>query len=172
MTSVIERCRAVATFRYVSVRLMETLARWTPTTPEMEAKVMFGRHIWIFAQHADRLGKRTFELRQAEHYTLPPAAGYEALLDEVAGVESTGARVSAVYDGLLPGLVARYRSYVADTDPILDAPSVAIVGHIVPELEELRHDAATLRRELSLGSTAAPYLAREQSITHIVAPGA
>ena len=55
MTSVTERCRAIATFRHISVRLMEALARWTPTTPEMEAKVMFGRHIWIFAQHADRL---------------------------------------------------------------------------------------------------------------------
>jgi hypothetical protein len=172
MTSVIERCRAVATFRSVSVRLMETLARWTPTTPEMEAKVMFGRHIWIFAQHADRLGKRTFELRQAEHYTLPPAAPYAALLDEVGGHELTEARVSALYDGVLPGLAARYRAYIANTDPILDAPSIAIVEHILPELEGLGRDAAALQRELKLGSSAAPFFAREQSIPDIVAQGA
>jgi hypothetical protein len=157
MTSVIERCRAIATFRYVSVRLMETLARWTPSTPEMEAKVMFGRHIWIFAQHADRLGKRTFELRQTEHYTLPPASGYQALLEDVASNESTEARVS------------RYRAYLADTDPILDAPSVAIVEHILPELESLRRDAAALQRELRLGSTAGPLAARERSIGALVA---
>jgi hypothetical protein len=172
MTSVTDRCRAIATFRYVSVRLMETLARWTPTTPEMEAKVMFGRHIWIFAQHADRLGKRTFELRQTEHYTLPPVPGYQALLDEVAGNEATEARVSAVYDGLLPGLVARYRSYTGHTDPILDGPSIAIIEHILPELEGQRRDAADLQRELKLGSTAAPLHAREQSIADLVAQGA
>jgi hypothetical protein len=169
MTSVIERCRAIATFRYVSVRLMETLARWTPSTPEMEAKVMFGRHIWIFAQHADRLGKRTFELRQTEHYTLPPASGYQALLEDVASNESTEARVSSVYEGLLPGLLSRYRAYLADTDPILDAPSVAIVEHILPELESLRRDAAALQRELRLGSTAGPLAARERSIGALVA---
>ena len=40
------------------VALMEIAAAWTPTTPEMEVKVLLGRHIWDFAQHADALGKR------------------------------------------------------------------------------------------------------------------
>ena len=31
-----ERGRAVATHRSILVTLMETVARWTPTTPEME----------------------------------------------------------------------------------------------------------------------------------------
>ena len=43
ITSVSERGRSVATFRYISVWMMETAARWTPITPEMEAKVMMGR---------------------------------------------------------------------------------------------------------------------------------
>src|SRR6516165_5764007 len=66
ITKVSERGRSVATFRYVCVWMMETIARWTPTTPEMEAKVMMGRHIWEYAQMADALGKRTFELRLPE----------------------------------------------------------------------------------------------------------
>ena len=48
----------VATFRWIEVRLMETLAAWVPTTPEMEVKLVFGAHIWDTAQHADMLGKR------------------------------------------------------------------------------------------------------------------
>ena len=71
ITTVVERCNTIATFRRVSIWLMETTARWTPITPEMEVKVTLGRHIWEYAQMADALGKRTFELRQPEHYTIP-----------------------------------------------------------------------------------------------------
>ena len=53
MLTVKERGQFVATLRYVHVSLMETLAAWVPTTPEMEVKLLFGEHIWDVAQHAD-----------------------------------------------------------------------------------------------------------------------
>jgi len=56
ITSVVERCNTIATFRRISIWLMETTARWTPITPEMEVKVTLGRHIWEYAQMADRWG--------------------------------------------------------------------------------------------------------------------
>ena len=85
-----------ATFRFIEVKLMELVATWTPSTPEMEAKVMFGRHIWDFAQMADWLGKRTFELRQPEHYTLRPVDSYDALLQDASKAESTSDRRSLI----------------------------------------------------------------------------
>jgi hypothetical protein len=170
ITTVSERCQNIATFRHISVKLMETAARWTPSTPEMEAKVMFGRHIWDFAQMADWLGKRTFELRQPEHYTLPPVDAYDAFLKDAAKAESTSDRISTLYDGVLPGLIERYRSYVAATDPILDEPSVVIIDRIVRELERQRVEAAALQRELKLDASAAPKIAaRERAIGNIVA---
>jgi hypothetical protein len=172
ITTVSERCRNIATFRHISVHLMEIVARWTPTTPEMEAKVMFGRHVWDFAQMADWLGKRTFELRQPEHYTLRPVEAYDALLTEAAQAESTSERIATLYDGVLPGLIARYRDYLAATDPILDEPSVVIIERIVRELERQRVEAAALQRELKLGAGAAPAIAaRERAIDNIVAEG-
>jgi hypothetical protein len=172
INTVNERCRNIATFRYISVRLMETAARWTPTTPEMEAKVMFGRHIWDFAQMADWLGKRTFELRQPEHYTLRPVDAYDALLQEAAKAEATDDRIATLYDGLIPGLIERYRAYIAATDPILDEPSLVIIGRIVRELERQRVEAAALQRELKLGAKpAAEVAARERAIGSIVAEG-
>ena len=51
-----QKADAVGTFRHLSVWYMETLSRWVPTTPEMDAKVLFGRHIWELAQHADSFG--------------------------------------------------------------------------------------------------------------------
>jgi hypothetical protein len=172
ITRVDDRCRNIATFRHVCVQLMETVARWTPTTPEMEAKVMFGRHIWDFAQMADALGKRTFELRQPEHHTLRPVDAYDALLKEAAKAEATSDRIATIYDGLLPGLIERCKAYAAATDAILDEPSITIVERMVLEMERQRTEAAELQRDLKLGKgNGAAIAARERTIGDIVAEG-
>ena len=131
MTSIIRsRADRLATFRSITVQLMEVLARWVPTTPEMEPKVLFGRHIWDFAQHADMLGKRTFELRAPLHFTLAPAADYQALLAELSSITMTVDRIALLYEGLLPGLAKRYDLYLRTADAILDEPSVRIIERI------------------------------------------
>ena len=111
-----ERGTAVATHRHVMVKLMETLARWVPTTPEMEVKLLFGSHIWDVAQHADALGKRTHELRMPLQHSLPPIQEYRELLDDVDAIGDTGDRISAFYDVVLPGIGARLRAYLETTD--------------------------------------------------------
>jgi len=170
LKSVSARADAVGTFRHVSVWLMETVARWTPSTPEMEAKVMFGRHIWDYAQMADALGKRTFELRRHEHYTAPPSAGYDAVLKDASAARATGDRISALYDGILPGLIARYRDYIAGTDKILDEPTIVIAERIVRELERQRAEASDLKAELKLASGSGPLLAaREKAVRSMLA---
>ena len=173
LKSVSARADAVGTFRYVSVWLMETTARWTPTTPEMEAKVMFGRHIWDYAQMADALGKRTFELRRHEHFTLAPSAAYAALLKEAGAAHSTADRISALYDGILPGLIARYSDYVAGTDKILDEPTIVIVDRIVGELARQRAEADELKAVLKLAAGPGPHLAtREKKVSSMLAEAA
>jgi len=65
------RAEAVGTFRHVNVFLMETLAAWVPSTPEMEVKVLFGRHLWLIAQLADEAD--------------PPVAERQQVLDDTYG---------------------------------------------------------------------------------------
>ena len=72
---------------------------------------------------------------------------YGALLDEAAKAEATSDRIAALYDGVLPGLIERYRAYLAATDPILDEPSFVIIERIVRDLDRQRNEAAELRRE-------------------------
>jgi hypothetical protein len=152
-----ERVQWIATFRFIEVRLMEIAAAWTPTTPEMEAKVMLGRHIWDFAQHADALGKRTFEMRRPEQFSQRPVEEYVALLDEVARVAPTADRLAGLYDALLPGLEQRYRHYLEETDALLDAPSVVTIERILVDFPRQRTEVLALRQELGLptGDTAA-----------------
>ena len=169
--SVNDRARALATFRAVSVRLMEMTAAWTPTTPEMEVKVMFGRHIWDFARQADALGHRTFELRHPEQWNLQPVESFRRLLDEVAAREDTPGRLAALYDALVPGLLRRYREYLDATDDLLDAPSVDLVSRNAADLVRQREDAVRLRAEYRIPAAPFEDLARrETSMTAIVAP--
>ena len=165
-----QRADAIGTFRFIEVWLMETVASWTPLTPEMEAKVMFGRHIWDYAQHADGLGKRTFELRQPEHYTCSPADAYLEVLREVKSVTSTPERLALLYDVVVPGLVARYERYLQATDRLLDGPSVLVIERILPELRRQIEDAGRLRVELGIpGAEAGDWRRREAAIESVVA---
>ena len=169
--SVAERARVLATFRFIEVRLMEIAAAWTPVTPEMEVKVMLGRHIWDFAQHADALGKRTFEQRQSLHYTLKPLDECVAVMDEMAAQPDTRARLEALYQGFLPGLEDRYRQYVADADAVLDAPSVVIVERILLDIVRQRGEAEQTVRSLGLAPTSgSQWRSRMDALGTLVAP--
>jgi hypothetical protein len=145
-----DRGRHVATFRFLFVRLMETVAAWTPTTPEMEAKVLFGRHIWDFAQAADALGKRTFELRLPAQHSLAPAEGVAAALRELAALTGTAERLHGLYGLALPNVERRARAYVDAVDRLLDGPSVVILERILADLARQRAEAEALRQALGL----------------------
>lgn len=148
MLTVKERGDFVATMRYVHVWLMETLAAWVPTTPEMEAKLILGEHIWDAAQHADALGKRTFELRLPLQHSRRPAEEYYDLLGELAAISATPQRLAAIYDVLLPAIAARYRRYLEGTDTLMDAPTVRILDRHLSDTERMTESARALREEL------------------------
>jgi hypothetical protein len=143
-----ERGQHVATFRFVQVRLMEILSAWVPTTPEMEAKLLFGAHIWDTAQAADALGKRTYELRLPLQHSMTPTAAYLQLLDTMAAVDGAQRRIATFYDVILPGLAARYRRYLGATDDLMDAPSVRIIESILDTIARMIREAARLRTEM------------------------
>ena len=129
-----------------------------------------GRHIWEYAQMADALGKRTFELRLPEQHSILPVAAYDAFLKDVVKAATTADRTASLYDGVIPGVIARFKQYIAATDPILDEPSIVILQRNIGELERQRIDAAELQRELKLSSSAsAAIAARERSFADIVA---
>jgi hypothetical protein len=141
-----ERADTVATFRFVNVRLMEILAAWVPTTPELEVKILFGRHLWDFAQHADAFGHRTAELRLARHSSRTPTAPLLAVLDRLTAAETAAQRVDGFYSGMIPFLEALYRADLEATDELLDEPTVRILKRALWDLERLESDRKELQR--------------------------
>jgi hypothetical protein len=137
-----------ATFRWIEVRLMEMLAAWVPTTPELEVKLVFGAHVWECAQHADALGKRTHELRLPMHDSLEPSRAYADLLAEVARTTDTSKRIAAFYDVLLPGLAQRFRQYLERVDTLLDGPTVRILERIMGDMGRMGEESRKLLDEV------------------------
>jgi len=146
--SVQDRAEYIATFRFIQVFLMETLARWVPQIPELEVKILFGRHVWDLAQQADGLGKRGYELRSPSQFSLRPVESYVEFLEQFARTESTPQKIHGFYDVMLPGLAARYQNYLERTDRLLDEPSVRVVERILGEFKRMIGESEALRKEL------------------------
>jgi hypothetical protein len=135
-----QRANTVGTLRFVCVFLMETLARWIPTTPEMEVKMLFSRQVWRMAQQADRLGRRARELRAPLHYSRPPRSDFLGALKQLAAVSDTIDRIDGFHDVALPSLAATYRAYLAETDRLTDEPTVMIIEQALSEIDTMRRE--------------------------------
>jgi hypothetical protein len=135
-----QRANSVGTLRFISVFLMETLARWIPTTPEMEIKMLFSRHVWRMAQQADRLGRRARELRAPLHYTRAPRQQFMAALRQLAMVSDSIDRIDAFHAVALPALTAAYRRYLAKTDRLTDEPTVVICEQALTEIAAMERE--------------------------------
>jgi hypothetical protein len=161
--TVAEKAQHVATFRFVSVFAMETLARWTPLTPELEIKLLFGRHLWEFAQQADALGYRTAELRAGQHTNRPPVAGYLGALEDFAALETPAERVSVVYDVLIPDLIQRYQAFLSQADPLLDQPTIRLFDRFHRDLARLQEERTEMLSGVALPPAAAGWIGERRT---------
>jgi hypothetical protein len=143
-----QRAAAVGTLRFVSVSYMETLARWIPTTPEMEVKMLLSRHVWRMAQQADRLGKRARELRAPLHYSRKPLAPFAEALQQLAAISDTTDRVDAFHLIALPVLAEHYRAYLAETDKVTDEPTTMICDQALLEIATMMEERTSWGSEI------------------------
>jgi hypothetical protein len=97
---------------------MRLLGGWIALTPELDAKLLFGRHVWDCAQHADLWGRRLPELRA-------PAQQSEPANDGVVAFSS---------------LVGTDERHLTVTNPVYEPPTRRILARCIEE--ERRHAAA------------------------------
>ena len=79
--SVEASARLIRNYRYVEERMMRMLGGWIALTPQVPVKLLFGRHVWDCAQHADAWGKRLPELRSPAQQSEPANDQVVALID-------------------------------------------------------------------------------------------
>ena len=142
-SSVDASARRIRHYRWVEERLMRILGGWIALTPELPVKLLFGRHVWDCAQHADLWGRRLPELRSPAHQGESPSEGFRLLMDRIDGQQEKREsleRVVAVYRVVKPHLVAAYAAHQADANAIYEPPTRRILARCLDE--ERRHVAA------------------------------
>jgi hypothetical protein len=153
--SVEASARLIRNYRYIEERMMRMLGGWIALTPQVPVKLLFGRHVWDCAQHADAWGKRLPELRAAAQQSEPANDQVAALVDQIQNAstpEATAERVTGVYRVLKPHLAAVYARHLADANGIYEPPTRRILQRCLDE--ERRHIAAGALIIARLGSAA------------------
>jgi hypothetical protein len=138
--------RRVRNYRYAEERLMRALGGWIALTPELPVKVLFARHVWDCAQHADAWGRRLPELRAPAQQSEPATAAFAefmARLESPEGPGQTIERLVGVYRVLKPHLLATYERHLAAANAVYEPPTRRILERCVAE--ERRHVAAGRR---------------------------
>ena len=123
--------------------MLRALGGWIALTPELPAKLLFGRHVWDCAQHADLWGRRLPELRAPAQQSEPAndrVVKFADLLESAEGPRETLERVAGVYRVLKPHLVTVYARHLARANPVYEPPTRRILERCLEE--ERRHAAA------------------------------
>jgi hypothetical protein len=141
--SVDDSARRIRNYRYAEERLTRVLGGWIALTPELPAKLLFGRHVWDCAQHADAWGRRLPELRAPAQQSEPAndaMVAFMRLLETPEGPRQTLERIAGVYGVLKPHLVTVYARHLASANPVYEPPTRRILVRCLEE--ERRHAAA------------------------------
>jgi hypothetical protein len=141
--SVDDSARRIRNYRYAEERLMRVLGGWIALTPELPAKLLFGRHVWDCAQHADAWGRRLPELRAPAQQSEPANDGVVAfmqLLERCEAPRQTLERIAGAYGVLKPHLVTLYARHLASANSVYEPPTRRILARCLEE--ERRHAAA------------------------------
>ncbi len=134
--------RRVRHYRYAEERMMRTLAGWIALTPELDVKLLLGRHVWDCAQHADLWGKRLPELRAPAQVSEPPNDAFVRFMDALESREKWGEtleRLTGIYRVLKPHLAETYARHLARANPVYEPPTRRILERCLAD--ERRHVA-------------------------------
>lgn len=125
-----ENAQRLANYRYLEIQLMEMLAGWCHTTPQIAYKATFGYHVYDHAQSADLLGERLEQLRSGRDSHEPATDEFAHLCETIWKLDSTLERLVAIYRVLEPHLVSTYVYHADATDPLADAPTVRLLRQL------------------------------------------
>ena len=156
-----ENSQRLANYRYLEIQLMEMLAGWSHTTPQLALKATFGYHVYDHAQAAERLGERLEQLRSQHDSQEPGSDEFARLCEQVWNLPDVVSRLTAVYRVLAPHLVSSYVYHADATDPLADTPTVRLLRQLAAVgqshvawgqavLETLARDPAEHRRALDV----------------------
>ena len=155
--SVDDSARRIRNYRFAEERLTRVLGGWIALTPELPAKLLFGRHVWDCAQHTDAWGRRLPELRapaQQSEAANDAMVAFMRLLESPEGPRQTLERIVGVYTVLKPHLVTLYARNLGAANAVYEPPTRRILARCLEEERRHASAGAIVLRRLGADSSA------------------
>lgn len=125
-------------YHYAFKRLHEIFISRLTSEPIYELKMAFSLHSFICSEHVSALRKRVGEMREPPlGLDQIPHPGLELLFDEIQSAPDTKHLVLGLYRIALPALQAALEKHLADTNNLVDHPSVRICRFALLELTDV-----------------------------------
>ena len=122
---------------YAEERLMLLQTAHLVPIPEWDLKKLLGRCQFEDAQHSNQLKERLPQLRYSKKKAYePPDSSLNLVFDEALHSANTVELLAGLTRVFKPALLAAYRKYLADTNGLVDYPSVRAIRQIIAEEEE------------------------------------
>ena len=171
---VVESARRVGNYKWIEMRLFEALGGWVATVPELDVKLVLGRHCYHHAWHAELWNKRLPELREmnTERLTEPPNDEMVAFVDAVREPEApelTIEKLVGVYRVLIPRKIAAYTFHLNATSRITDAPTMRSLKFILQdEFEDWREGEMLLQSLITSPAEVERAASRQRELEQLI----
>jgi hypothetical protein len=133
-----ESARRVGHYKWLEIQLFEGLGGWVATVPELDVKLVLGRHCYHHAWHAELWDKRLPELREmnTDRLAVPPNDAMVEFVDALRdpeGPELTLEKLVGVYRVLIPRKIAAYTYHLNGTSTITDSPTIRSLKFVLQD---------------------------------------
>ncbi len=123
---------------YAFVRLHQIFTARITAEPIYELKTAFSHHAYLCSEHVAALRKRVTEMRSPPlGLEDVPHPAIEVFFNEILAAPSTELLMLGLYVKALPALAAALERHIADTNRLVDAPSVRICRIALLEVNDM-----------------------------------
>ena len=135
----VEECvRRLKRFHYAFKRLHQILTARITAEPIYELKTGFSHHAYLCAEHVTALRTRIGEMREPPlGLEDVPHPALEAYFDEILATPGTQELLAGLYGHAFGALHVDIEKYMAETNPLTDAPSRRLLRFALLELHEM-----------------------------------
>ncbi len=135
----VEQCVSrLKRYHYALKRLHEIFTARLTAEPIYELKMGFSLHAHLCAEHVSALRKRVGEMREPPlGLEQVPDPHLEIFFDEILSAPTTEELVLGIYEKAVPALTSTLERHLADTNPLVDHPSVRLCRFALLELEDM-----------------------------------
>jgi hypothetical protein len=128
---IVEWADRIESARALELRLAATLGAWVPRIAPAAAKLLLARHARHFAWHAELWDG----LVPVLHDRPEGSAVVDASLTPAEAALAAITEPKAVYDDVLPIVVAAYRTWSGESTPIAERPVMRVLDLVLHDLD-------------------------------------